>query len=97
MLHVDSEPITSNDCETQLRFHHAADPFTFYFPFFFLRLNSLVHSCLNLFHSGAVETVLQVAAELNLGRVASHPVHMPTREVNGRDTLHQMTLDPELK
>lgn len=99
MLRIDGEPITSNDCGTQLRFHHADDPFTFYSTFFF-HLNSLVHSCLNLFHSAAVKTDLQVAAELNWGRVASHPVHMPTREARGRDTQHQTTLasmrvDPE--
>lgn len=69
---------------------------------FFFHLNSLVHSCLNLFHSGAVETDRQVAAELNLGRAASHPVLMPTREARGRDTRHQTTpasmrTEPELK
>lgn len=31
---LDGEPITSNDCGTQLRFHRAANPFTFYFTFF---------------------------------------------------------------
>lgn len=56
-----------------------------HFLFYIFYLNSLLHSCLNLFQSGAVETDLQVAAELYLGGVASCPVHMPTREARGRE------------
>lgn len=56
-----------------------------HFLFYIFHLNSLLHSCLNLFQSGAIETDLQVAAELYLGRVASCPVHMPTREARGRE------------
>lgn len=72
-LRPDREPITSNDCGIQLRFHHAADPSTFYFSFFLFNLNSLLHLCLNLFLSEAVEATVQVAAELNLIHLVPHP------------------------
>lgn len=60
-------------------------PPSIHFLFYIFYLNSLLHSRLNLFQSGAVETDLQFAAELYLGGVASCPVHMPTREARGRE------------